>query len=354
MPVVPPSVPKPTGFAASQRPAIQPQAKPSQPPSSSAGSRFQAVQQPSPDPQMRMVPKPRAPSPFVAQPVRDLEGPRDPVQFKSFLNAVAARFPSLKKSLVQGEVRYTPAGYVQRALFTALVITVCLLLISWILLKEHPLAIPIMLLLLVVYYAAAFFYAMYFPQVKANARAKRMEQELVFAGRHMLIELKAGVPLFDSMLGISRDYGEVSAEFNKIVEKVTLGVPMGVAMHDVADSNPSQYFKRVVMQMANSLASGSDVATALEASLEQVSNEQTLELKAYGQKLNPIVMFFMIFGIIMPSLGVAFLIIMISFLGGSAISFGPSTLFYILAAIGLIQFLFLTMVESSRPKFDIV
>ena len=65
-------------------------------------------------------------------------------------------------------------------------------------------------------------------------------------------------------------------------------------------------------------------------------------------------MFFMIFGIIMPSLGVAFLIILASFLGGSSFSFGSSALFGILLAVGLIQFIFLTMVENSRPKFDIV
>ena len=298
--------------------------------------------------------KSKAPSPFVAQPLRDIEGPQDPEQGKIFLNSLAARFPALKKQLTQAGMNYTPAGYVQTALFTAIYITAAILLISFVLLKEHPLVIPIMILLAIVIYIAAFFYAMYYPVVKLRARAKKMEQELVFAGRHMLIELKAGVPLFDAMLGISRDYGEVSAEFNRVVEKITLGVPMGVALHDVAEDNPSQYFKRVVLQVANSLASGSDVSLALESSLDQVSNEQTLELKAYGQKLNPIVMFFMIFGIILPSLGVAFLIIMVSFLGGSAISFGPSTLFWILLAIGLLQFLFLTMVESSRPKFDIV
>ncbi|MFA6214230.1 MAG: type II secretion system F family protein, partial [Candidatus Micrarchaeia archaeon] len=178
--------------------------------------------------------------------------------------------------------------------------------------------------------------------------------ELVFAGRHMLIELQSGVPLFDAMLGISRDYGPVSVEFNKVVEKVTLGVPLGAALHDVAENNPSPYFNRLALQLANSLASGADIATTLQSSLDQISKEQILELKAYGQKLNPLVMFFMIFGIILPSLGVAFMIMMVSFLGGSGIAFGASALFGILAVIGIIQFIFLSMVESSRPKFDIV
>lgn len=302
----------------------------------------------------REAKKSTAPQPLVAQPVREESAARDPRQFKSLLNSIAIRFPSLKKQLAQAGMSYTPAGFVQASLLTAIYLSLTLLLVTGLLLRDHEFLALILLLAFPVFYCLCFLYAMYFPKVKASMRAKRMEQELVFAGRHMLIELKSGVPIFDAMLGISRDYGEISLEFNKVVEKVTLGVPLGVALHDVADSNPSQYFRRMVLQMANSIASGSDVGTSLEAALDQISREQAIELKAYGQKLNPIVMFFMIFGIIMPSLGVAFVIILASFLGGTSISFGSSALFGILITVGLVQFIFLSMVENSRPKFDIV
>jgi flagellar protein FlaJ len=298
-------------------------------------------------------PKSKVSQPLITQPMRDVEGPQDPISFRNFLRSVASRFPELRKDLVRADMQYTPAGFVRSSFIKAMVIAAVMLLASYPLLQGQELVFLLLALLAPVYFILAFFYSMYFPKVKARMRAKRMEQELVFAGRHMLIELKSGVPLFDAMLGISRDYGEISVEFNKIVEKVTLGVPLGVALHDVAESNPSQYFKRVILQMANSLASGADVAAALEAALDQISREQAIELKAYGQKLNPIVMFFMIFGIILPSLGIAFLIILVSFLG-SSVSFGPTALFGVLLAIGLVQFIFLTMVENSRPKFDIV
>lgn len=299
-------------------------------------------------------PRSKTPQPLVAQPMREAEGPTDPEQFRGFLNSVAQNFPSLKKSLVQSDMRYTPAGFVRVALLTAVYITAALLIISWLLIRNESYSLPLIILLVPAFYALSFIYAMQFPKVKSIMRAKKIERELVFAGRHMLIELKSGVPLFDAMLGISRDYGEVSSEFNKIVEKVTLGVPMGAAMHDVAASNPSKYFERMILQLANSLSSGSDVAVALGAVLDQISKEQIIELKAYGQKLNPLVMFFMIFGIIMPSLGVAFVIIMVSFLGGTGVSLGSAALFGALAAIGLVQFIFLSMMENSRPKFDIV
>ncbi|MCX8194859.1 MAG: type II secretion system F family protein [Candidatus Micrarchaeota archaeon] len=298
-------------------------------------------------------PPAKAPQPLVAQPIREVEGPKDPVAFRNFFNTVASYFPNLRKHLIQADMHYTPAGFIQHSFISAAYLTIILGIIFYLFLRNAENGWLFTILLVPLTYIAAFIYMLYYPVAKAKMRARLIDQELVFAGRHMLIELKGGVPLFDAMLGISKDYGEVSREFNKIVEKVTLGVPIGQALHEVADSNPSQYFNRVVLQMANSLASGSDVAEGLQSSLDQISKEQIIALREYGQKLNPLVMFFMIFGIIMPSLGVAFVIILSSFIGGMGLAGGSSTLFGILLAIGLVQFIFLTMIESSRPRFDI-
>jgi flagellar protein FlaJ len=297
----------------------------------------------------------KSPQPLVAQPVRDAEGPQDPRGLRSLLKAIAGKFPLLKRQLIQAEMGYTPAGFVRMGLVSAAYISALLAILIYLFIRSSTEdALLAAILLFPFLFLFSFFYVMQVPNVKARQRSKRIDQELVFAGRHMLIELKSGVPLFDAMLGISRDYGPVSTEFNKVVEKVTLGVPLGAALHEVASNNPSQYFNRLALQLANSLSSGADVATTLEASLDQISKEQIIELKAYGQKLNPIVMFFMIFGIIMPSLGVAFMIMLVSFLGGTGVAFGATALFGVLACIGIIQFIFLSMVESSRPKFDIV
>lgn len=295
----------------------------------------------------------KTPQPLVAQPVRDTEELSDPQNFRTALVSVASKFPKLKKELLQSGMRFTPAGFAWWATVRALALTLLVLAFCVIFVKLSLTNLLILALVAPVFFAFIFITLMSVPRVKAKERAQKIDSELVFAGRHMLIELKSGVPLFDSLLGVSRDYGVVSEEFNKIVEKVTLGVPMGTAMHAVAENNPSQYFNRVVLQMANSIASGSDVATALEASLEQISKEQVIELKAYGQKLNPIAMFFMVFGIIMPSLGVAFLIVVLSFLGKNSLAISSTTLLEILAAIGLVQFMFLKVIENSRPKFDI-
>lgn len=262
-------------------------------------------------------------------------------------------FPHLKKDIRQADMDTTPAQFIGKSLLSALALSLALLLILGVFFRFYSINLLWLVPAAPILYLIMFFYAMMLPRVKAMQRGKKIDQELVFAGRHLLIEIKAGIPLFDAMVGISRDYGEVSKEFNRIVEKVTLGVPASLAMREVADNNPSSSFSRVILQIVNSISSGSDVADSLESVLDQISKEQVVQLKEYGQKLNPLVMFFMIFGIILPSLGVAFLIILLSFVGGGVAISGPVVLLVILGLILVLQFIFLSMVESSRPRFDI-
>jgi len=204
-----------------------------------------------------------------------------------------------------------------------------------------------------VYLFITFQYFMLYPDVKITKRKKDIDYELVFAGRHLLIALKSGMPLFDSLVGVSRGYGAVSEEFNRIVEKVTLGVSMTQAIREVIQNCPSNDYNRIMLQIANSISSGSDVADSLEVVLNQVFREQVIALKAYGQKLNPLVMFYMIFGIIFPSLGLAFAVILFSLLGAGRFGITASLLLLVFVCIAVIQFLFLAMVESSRPKYVI-
>jgi pilus assembly protein TadC len=162
------------------------------------------------------------------------------------------------------------------------------------------------------------------------------------------------MPLFDAIVGATRGYGAVSKELSKIADKVVLGVPITQAIREETQNNPSKYFVRIMMQLANSLSSGADVGNAMEIVLEQISKEQMIALKEYSQKLTPIVMFFMVFGIIIPSLGVVLATVVFSAMsGGKTTGFGPNALIPVFFMIAIIQFLFLGMIESSRPKYII-
>ncbi|MBS3069546.1 type II secretion system F family protein [Candidatus Micrarchaeota archaeon] len=303
---------------------------------------------------MKPKPQPATPHPFVTVPMREPQPQKPQLPYKGFFLMLTSRFPDLKNKLVQAGMHEQPVEYVAAACSVAALLSILLLAITYWIFLSLSISSLWLLPLIPVYLVLMFFYAMAFPTVKMRQRAQLIDQELVFAGRHMQISIKAGVPLFNALLGISRDYGEVSVEFNKIVEKVTLGVSINVALSEAAAQNPSQYFRRLVLQLSSSITSGSDLEKGLQAVLDQISREQAIALKSYGQKLNPLVMFFMIFGVIMPSLGVAFAIILLSFIGGGQVSITPPMLAAVLALLAIVQFLFLGAVESSRPRFDIL
>ncbi|HIH22408.1 TPA: type II secretion system F family protein [Candidatus Micrarchaeota archaeon] len=260
-------------------------------------------------------------------------------------------FPDLKKKLVGGQIQQSPIEFLERAVMSTIFLSIALIILTTMFFVRINATLLYIIPFIAVYPFLIFSFMMLYPDAYLKKRQREIDRDIVFAGRHLVIALRSGMPLFDSMVGVSSGHGEVSKEFNSIVEKVTIGTPLSQAIREVAQNNPSKSFVRLTMQIANALSSGADVASSLDAVLDQISKEQMIDLKEYGQKLTPMVMFFMIFGIIMPSLGVAFAIILFSLISGGKVGITSSILVLVFALIAVVQFLFLAMVENSRPNY---
>ena len=167
----------------------------------------------------------------------------------------------------------------------------------------------------------------------------------------MLIQVKSGVPLFEGMVSLSRgDYGAVSEEFAKCTKEIGTGTSEVEAINNMAMRNPSLHFRRILWQLANAMRAGSDVGNALTVLVENLSSEQRTEIRKYGSQLNPLALMYMMFTVIMPSLGITFLFIMSSFSGLEI----PKVIFYIiLFSISIFQFMFLGLIKSRRPAIEL-
>jgi len=263
-------------------------------------------------------------------------------------------FPDLKKKLALANIDQRPIDFMERVVFSSLTLTLAFVVLTgimfWILRFEMIWLIPLAIVYIVIFFS----YLMLYADAMVIKRKKELDYEIVFAGRQIMIALKSGMPLFDAIVGATSGYGAVSKEMAKIADKVVLGIPLTQAIREETQSNPSKYFVRVLMQIANSLSSGADVGSSLEVVLEQISKEQMIALKEYSQKLTPIVMFFMIFGIIVPSLGVVLVTVVFSAISGGLTTGMDSTILVpVFFMIAIVQFLFLGMIESSRPKYII-
>ncbi len=184
------------------------------------------------------------------------------------------------------------------------------------------------------------------PKVKANRRTRNLDAELPYALRHILIEVKSGISIYQAMVSVTTDYGEASQEFKKIVADINTGKSEVQALESAVLRNPSKKFRRALWQIINALKSGADVSDTLESLVDSIMEEQILAVEEYGKELNPYTLMYMIIAIIVPSLGVTFMMILSSFTGIEL----SATLFYVLM-IGLVlfQLFFINIVKSKRP-----
>jgi flagellar protein FlaJ len=277
-----------------------------------------------------------------------------PVQKKERVNAyleyLGSFFPDLRKKLRIAKINKTQESYLKDVVVITALVFVILFIIYFMIFTAASISYLWLIILLPLTVVAVFLFFMKRVDVQIASRERNIDKDLLFAGRQLLIEIRGGIPLYDAISHLTKDYGEVSAVFKEIIDKTNLGVPLDVAMEDVAEETPSKPFKRLILQIVNSIRSGSDIAVSLETILEQMSQEQIIEIQAYGQKLNPLGMFYLLFGIIVPSLGIALMVTLLTFTG---VAFSWEFLVGMLLVIVIIQYIFLTMIESSRPRFEV-
>lgn len=195
--------------------------------------------------------------------------------------------------------------------------------------------------------AFGFFTFANFPKIKAKKRSRALDKQLPYALRHMLIEVRSGISLYEAMVSVSDDYGEASEEFKRIVKDINGGKPQVEALEDSIVRNPSTKYRRAMWQMINALKSGTDVSNTLETLVDSMVKQQKLEVKRYGKELNPYILVYLMIAVIVPSLGVTFLIVLSTFTG---LGLDKFTFYQILGGLVMFQLFFLNFVKSKRPE----
>jgi len=269
----------------------------------------------------------------------------------STLNYIASQFPRLKKKMRVAGMTESANDFISKQLVFAAIMSIFIgVIIALILYLQKStwwLAIPIA----IVCYPLMFIWGMQYPGALVSKRRRDIEKDVLFAGRHLWIALKGGMPLFDSMLAVSKGgYGEVSKEMNRLVEKVLVGVPVDLAAAEVVEDCPSPAFRRILMQIVNSIRSGADVSDSLDIVLQQISKEQMINIKEYGQRLNPIVMFYMVVGVILPALGVSVGLLILSF---ANFHLDFASIMAVIPVFAIIQLMFMTFAEVTRPSYEV-
>jgi pilus assembly protein TadC len=263
---------------------------------------------------------------------------------------ISRRFPELKLKLRQAGMKDTPEDFVKKTILSSFYMTTgIVLLFASILAKFKPLFYGLLIstpILFVVF----FFYFIKLPDVKILRHKREINQEIIYAGRFLIVELKSGVLLYDALKNVSKSFKTIGKYFRDIVTAVDMGTTLEDALVDAIEYTPSEDLRRVLWQTLNALNTGADVAESLNAVVDQITKKQAIEINQYAKKLNPLAMFYMMIAVIMPSLGITLLVVLSSFF---PIDLDLLILLIIAVVFGIMQMSFLAIIKSSRPAVGI-
>lgn len=263
----------------------------------------------------------------------------------SIYKLLARSIPELKLKLVRARMNEEPEHYIKKTFSTALFLTFGLLIIFFSFIKK-----PVIILLAPFIFMFSFFYFIRFVDVKIEKMKRSINQELVFAGRFLIIELESGVPLYNAFVNLGKNYEVIGPFFNEVVEKINLGTTMEEALNEAITITPSPELRKLMWQVLNSMRTGADVSDSLNAVIDQIVRQQQIAVKEYGRKLNPLAMFYMMMAVIVPSLGTTVIIVLATFIG---FTLSLPILLIIAGLVGFVQLMFLAVIKSARPPMEI-
>ena len=273
-----------------------------------------------------------------------------PNRMQIYFASVAAKNKDLEAALRAQGIKTTPYEFVKRMFIYSVVVSVIVAVAFGLVLRAFSSDILLAALLGVAAYYALFNKFIKYPIDRSTVVGKEIEKDILFAARDLVISMRSGMPLFNAMAAVSTGYGAASKEFAKIIELVSLGSPMEQAIDGVSSRSQSKTFKRVMLQASVSLKAGADVVDALQGVVDEVMQERIIELRRYGQKLNALAMFYMLFGVIFPSMGIAVAAILTTFI--NIFTINTNVLIFALVGIFFLQFIFVNLMRTSRPAFS--
>ena len=257
---------------------------------------------------------------------------------------IARSIPGLKQSLKQAGMLEEPEMYIKKTVFTAGFMTFGLLIVFFLFYPHAS-----------VFYSTPFLFVMFFfyfikyVDVRIERLKRDIDQEIVFAGRFLIIELDSGVPIFKAFENAEKNYAVVGRYFGDIMNKVYLGTNIEDAINDTLINTPSSNMRKLLWQILNSIKTGAEAGQALNTIIDQIVREQQITVAEYGKKLNPIAMFYMMTSIIFPTIGTTMLVVLLTFVGVNV-----TMPFFAVAAfmLAFVQFMFLSIIRSTRPPIS--
>ncbi len=185
------------------------------------------------------------------------------------------------------------------------------------------------------------------PSNRARTKAKDVEKNLLYALRHMTVQVRSGATLFEGMKSVAfSDYGNISKDMDTAVKQIASGFPIASAIDNLAMRNRSKNYKKILWQLENAIRTGSDIGQVLMAMSENYFEEQKIAIQKFGKELNTLTMIFLITTVIFPVMAVIVLVLTALI---PVQSIPSSFLFVFLFIVAFMQIMIIGYIKEKRP-----
>ena len=186
------------------------------------------------------------------------------------------------------------------------------------------------------------------PTIILKKIAVKESRDLLFALREIMMTVKSGVPLFTAMRNVGgADYGYVSQDFRWVAQQIESGVSERDALKNLAIRTESEYLKRALWQVVNAMESGAAMGNALSGIVESAEEYIYRDIKNYTSNLNFLILIYMLVAVVVPSLGVTFLVLLSAF---GSLGVSVESVLVLIVASALMQIAMIGYMSTTRPE----
>ena len=186
-----------------------------------------------------------------------------------------------------------------------------------------------------------------YPKILAGKKAERIDKNLVFALKDLLLQINSGVNFYNAIVNIGKsNYGLISKELTKVAREIKAGKPVEKALEVLAIQTGSDYLKKTIWQIVNSLRSGSSLKGALKNIINELVDEQKGKIKNYTHELNLWSLIYMLFAVAIPTIGAVMLIILSGFAG---VGINKATFVSFVVLTFIAQIIIIGFIKTRRP-----
>ncbi|VVB97898.1 Type II secretion system (T2SS), protein F [uncultured archaeon] len=290
--------------------------------------------------------------PFMLIPLSSAQGIGS--RFRGVGVRILAFYPSVRYDLRSLGLELPPENYCTIAFFSAMIwsILVSFVIAMMIFIAGATLPLPVKILVpflaLFVFSLLVLVVHLAYPKIISGGISAKVDRELIFAMRDMLIQISSGVPFFTVVENIgASNYEYLSDEFKDVANKVKAGSPLLDEIENMAIRTQSEYLKKTSWQLVTAIRTGANLTTTLKSIVKVLVDYQFSLSKSFNAELNFIILVYLMISAVLPTIGTTVLVIFSVFgmLGITSEVFMGIIFMSFFGQMGIIAY-----VNSKRPN----